>query len=122
MACKKDMSVSECKDSLPDNDAATKDDTSTDKNAAIYEEIRRVADFLSPISKQKIDAVLTEIEQYEAMQYEAMQYEAIRKAAAFLSPKSKRKLDAVLTEIQSTTPAKSISILLTGKTGSGKST
>ena len=46
-------------------------------------------------------------------------YEEIRKAAA---PKSMRKIDGVLTEIESTTPEKSISILLTGKTGVGKST
>ena len=49
-------------------------------------------------------------------------YEEIRKAAASLTPKSMRKIDAVLTEVESTTPAKSISILLTGKTGVGKST
>ena len=49
-------------------------------------------------------------------------YEEIRKAAASLMPKSMRKIDAVLTEVESTTPAKSISILLTGKTGVGKST
>ncbi|XP_064389613.1 uncharacterized protein LOC135337596 isoform X2 [Halichondria panicea] len=49
-------------------------------------------------------------------------YEEIRKAAASLTPKSMRKIDAVLTEVESTTPAKSISILLTGKTCVGKST
>ena len=80
--------MSECMDSLPDNDATTKSGVSTDKNAAMIDD----------------------------------KYEKIRKAAACLSPKSKRKIDTVLTEIESITPAKSISILLTGKTGVGKST
>ncbi len=80
--------MSECMDSLPNNDATTKSGVSTDKNAAMIDD----------------------------------KYEKIRKAAASLSPKSKRKINTVLTEIESTTPAKSISILLTGKTGVGKST
>lgn len=49
-------------------------------------------------------------------------YEEIRKAARSLSPKSRRKIDTVLTKLQSTAPAKSITVLLTGKTGVGKST
>ncbi len=90
MASKEDISMSECKDALPDNDVAAKDHISTDTNGG-------------PIDKED-------------------KYEVIRKAAASLTPKSRRKIHAVLTEIESTTPAKSISILLTGKTGSGKST
>lgn len=49
-------------------------------------------------------------------------YTEIRKAAKSLSPKSRRKIDEVLTELQSTPAATSITVLLTGKTGVGKST
>ncbi|XP_064389916.1 uncharacterized protein LOC135337843 [Halichondria panicea] len=90
MSSKEDISMSECKDALPNNDVAAKDDVSTDKNGG-------------PINNED-------------------KYEEIRKAAASLTPKSRRKINEVLTEIESTTPAKSISILLTGKTGVGKST
>ncbi len=90
MASKEDISMSECKDALPNNVAAAKDDVSTDKNEG-------------PINNED-------------------KYEEIRKAAASLTPKSRRKIDAVLTEIETTTPARSISILLTGITHSGKST
>ena len=90
MASKGDISMSECKDALPNNVAAAKDDVSTEKNEG-------------PINNED-------------------KYEEIRKAAASLTPKSRRKIDAVLTEIETTTPARSISILLTGKTHSGKST
>lgn len=49
-------------------------------------------------------------------------YEEIRKAARSLSPNSRRKIDQALTELQTEAPAKAITVLLTGKTGVGKST
>lgn len=84
-------------------------------------------DFAAPDPIPDNDAAAQENEEESFVEnggplYREEKYEQIRNAAASLDPRSRKELERLINEMERTPPAKSISMLMTGKTGSGKST